>query len=47
VHFYDAHLFGNHDYGDEDAQDFGHLNSSGSAKLTSRLDSLIHTFPAP
>jgi uncharacterized protein (TIGR02171 family) len=44
VHFYDAQLFGNHDYGDSDAFNWGHLSSQGAAKLTSRLDSLINTF---
>jgi uncharacterized protein (TIGR02171 family) len=45
VHFYDAYNFGNHDYGDEDAENPGHLSSKGAAKLTVRLDSLINTFP--
>jgi hypothetical protein len=45
VHFYDAQLFGDHDYGDADALDAGHLSSEGAGKLTSRLDSLINTFP--
>jgi uncharacterized protein (TIGR02171 family) len=43
VHFYDAHLSGNHDYDDSDALDFDHLSSKGAAKLTRRLDSLINT----
>lgn len=42
VHFYDAQRFGNHDYGDSDAVNWGHLSSSGAAKLTTRLDSLIN-----
>lgn len=43
VHFYDAHRFGDHDYGDAEAADEDHLSSAGAAKLTARLDSLIHT----
>jgi uncharacterized protein (TIGR02171 family) len=45
VHFYDAYNFGDHDYTDDDAYDWGHLSSNGAAKLTSRLDSLIRTLP--
>jgi uncharacterized protein (TIGR02171 family) len=44
IHFYDAHQFCKHDYLDSDASDPGHLNSIGAAKLTKRLDDLIHTF---
>lgn len=44
VHFYDAQLFGNHDYADSEAVNWGHLSSLGAAKLTARLDSLIRTF---
>jgi hypothetical protein len=44
IHFYDAQLFGNHDYGDAEAINAGHINTAGAAKLTSRLDSLINTF---
>ena len=44
IHFYDAHLFNEHDYSDADAADKGHLSSVGAAKLTGRLDSLINTF---
>ena len=47
VHFYDAHRFNEHDYTDAEALDFGHLSSEGARKLTSRLDSLIKTFPLP
>jgi uncharacterized protein (TIGR02171 family) len=42
VHFYDAHDFGHHDYSDEEAINWGHLSSTGAAKLTARLDSLIN-----
>jgi len=45
VHFYDANNFSDHDYTDADASNTGHLSFSGAAKLTSRLDSLINTFP--
>jgi uncharacterized protein (TIGR02171 family) len=44
IHFYDAQLSGDHDYGDADALDWGHLSSQGAAKLTDRLDSLINDF---
>ncbi len=43
VHFYDAYNFGNHDYIDEDANDYDHLSYKGARKLTLRLDSLINT----
>jgi uncharacterized protein (TIGR02171 family) len=45
VHFYDAHRFNEHDYTDLDAQNAGHLGSSGAIKLTDRLDSLVRAFP--
>jgi hypothetical protein len=44
VHFYDAHNYGDHDYGDADASNSGHLGSAGAAKLTARIDSLVHRF---
>jgi uncharacterized protein (TIGR02171 family) len=44
VHFYDAHNFGDHDYGDEDARNWNHLSARGATKLSDRLDSLIRTF---
>ena len=47
VHFYDAQVFGNHDYSDAEAVNFGHLSSAGAVKLTRRLDSLINTFAMP
>jgi uncharacterized protein (TIGR02171 family) len=46
VHFYDAHVDGNHDYTDADAFDWGHLASAGAAKLTGRLDAVIRSFLA-
>lgn len=45
VHFYDAHASGRHDYSDTEAINWGHLSSTGAAKLTTRLDSLINGFP--
>ncbi len=42
-HFYDAHLFGWHDYHPLEAYDVDHLSESGALKLTARLDSLVHT----
>lgn len=39
-HFYDAHLFGWHDYGPQDAFDADHLSETGALKLSGRLDSL-------
>ncbi|MBN2036258.1 MAG: TIGR02171 family protein [Chitinispirillaceae bacterium] len=42
-HFYDANMNGNHDYGNEDACDENHLSYIGAAKLSTRLDSIIHT----
>jgi hypothetical protein len=44
-HFYDAYNNGNHDYTDADAINQNHLCPVGAAKLTTRIDSLIHTFP--
>jgi uncharacterized protein (TIGR02171 family) len=40
-HVYDAYQDGNHDYTDADAHDYNHLCFDGSAKLTTRLDSLF------
>lgn len=40
-HVYDAYQDGNHDYADEDAYECNHLCFNGSAKLTSRLDSVF------
>ncbi len=45
VHFYDAYNFGNHDYTDDEAVNAGHLDAKGAAKLTTRIDSIINTFP--
>jgi hypothetical protein len=42
-HFYDANRDGNHDYSDDDAADYGHLSGQGAAKLSRRVDSIIHT----
>ena len=39
----DENKMGNHDYTDEMANDYSHLNHSGAALLTSRIDSLIKT----
>ena len=47
VHFYDANAFNTHDYADSEAINSGHLDAAGAAKLTTRLDSLIHTFNIP
>jgi hypothetical protein len=41
-HFYDAHLFGWHDYHPTEAYDVDHLSEPGARKLTARLDSLVH-----
>jgi uncharacterized protein (TIGR02171 family) len=43
-HFYDAYLSGNHDYGDDDAENQNHLCPVGAKKFTQRLDSLIRSF---
>jgi uncharacterized protein (TIGR02171 family) len=45
IHVYDAHNAGDHDYGDADAFDWGHLSGAGAIKLSTRLDSLINTIP--
>jgi len=42
-HFYDANVDGNHDYTDQDAYDENHLSGQGAAKLSGRVDSLIHS----
>jgi uncharacterized protein (TIGR02171 family) len=42
-HFYDAYNGGNHDYADSEAQNWNHLCPTGAAKLTTRLDTLIHS----
>jgi uncharacterized protein (TIGR02171 family) len=47
AHFYDAQDFNNHDYTDAEANNSGHLNAAGAAKLTARLDSLINGFIRP
>ena len=39
----DENKMGDHDYSDEEAQDYDHLCSSGAPKITSRLDSLLKT----
>jgi uncharacterized protein (TIGR02171 family) len=46
-HFYDAYNDGNHDYTDADADNWNHLCPVGAVKLTTRVDSLIHTFISP
>ena len=46
-HFYDAYNNGNHDYADSEAYNVNHLCPKGAAKLSHRLDSLIHTFLTP
>jgi uncharacterized protein (TIGR02171 family) len=42
-HFYDANNDGNHDYGEGDAFDENHLSAAGAAKLSVRVDSIIHS----
>jgi uncharacterized protein (TIGR02171 family) len=42
-HFYDAHLFGWHDYQPLECYDVDHLCEPGAMKLTERVDSLVHT----
>ena len=42
-HFLDENRMGDHDYTDEMAYDYDHLNATGAAKLTARLDSLLRT----
>ncbi|WP_369697115.1 TIGR02171 family protein [Fibrobacter succinogenes] len=39
----DENKMGNHDYGDNLANDYSHLSHSGAAVLTARIDSLIKT----
>jgi hypothetical protein len=46
-HFYDAHLFGWHDYQPKECYDADHLAEKGAYKLTARLDSLAHEFLPP
>ncbi len=46
-HFYDAYKNGNHDYADSEALNWNHLCPNGAIKMSSRLDSLIHTFLFP
>jgi len=41
-HLYDACNFGDHDFTDADAFNWNHLCSSGAAKITMRLDTIIH-----
>ena len=38
----DENKMGNHDYSDDKASDFDHLNLNGAAQLTHRLDSLLN-----
>ncbi|MGA2507760.1 MAG: hypothetical protein ABSF80_09825 [Chitinispirillaceae bacterium] len=42
-HFYDANSGGHHDYDSADAFDENHLSAQGAAKLSLRVDSIIHT----
>jgi hypothetical protein len=42
-HFYDANIDGNHDYAYEDFFDEYHLSGQGAARLSRRVDSIIHT----
>jgi hypothetical protein len=45
-HFYDAYAYGVNDYEHDDAYDELHLSAKGAAKLSVRVDSIIHTiFP--
>jgi hypothetical protein len=46
-HFYDAYNDGNHDYADSEAANWDHVCPKGAKKLSTRLDSLIHTFLTP
>lgn len=41
--FVDENKYGDHDYSDDMAKDYGHLSSAGAEQLTQRLDSLIQT----
>ena len=42
-YFYDANNDGNHDYDSADAFDYNHLSVQGAAKLSMRVDSIIHS----
>lgn len=42
VTFYDAHLFGRHDYTEDDFFDYLHLCVRGAEKLSVRVDSVFH-----
>ncbi len=44
-HYMDENKMGDHDYTDEMAYDYDHLNAVGAAQLTARLDSLLKTLP--
>ena len=44
-HYMDENKMGDHDYTDEMAYDYDHLNAVGAARLTARLDSLLKTLP--
>jgi hypothetical protein len=41
-HLYDTYNFGNHDVTDADAGNRNHLCPAGAAKITTRLDTIIH-----
>jgi formylglycine-generating enzyme required for sulfatase activity len=43
-HFYDANMYGNHDYADSEALDCNHLSYLGARKMSRRVDSLFATF---
>ncbi len=43
IHYYDAHRDGAHDYGDADAYDEDHLCETGARKLSTRIDSVLHS----
>jgi uncharacterized protein (TIGR02171 family) len=43
LHFYDANMDGDHDYGNDEAANEAHLSELGAVKLTGRVDSLIHS----
>jgi hypothetical protein len=43
VHFYDANVYGYHDYADSEAYDFDHLCKAGARKFSARLDSVVHS----
>jgi hypothetical protein len=42
-HFYDANMDGDHDYGNNEASNEAHLSTLGAAKLSGRVDSIIHS----